>query len=162
MSKDKSPEVRVDEVPDQEPMAEVQDGPESVLKVAEDPETDEAPEVEQENWDKADLVQVCGVCGHEEHVTKAIGGVTLFMPTNSTAVHKLVCDKCKTEISLVFKNGITLTEDEKIALKAEYEAQQKAQMEVVHKTDGDGTPLDEDTDQPKTEGTDEQPQEESK
>jgi hypothetical protein len=102
-------------------------------------------------WDKADLVNVCGQCGHEEKITEAIGGVTLFMPTRSNVETRLVCSKCDTKMSLVFRNGTMLTDEEKAEARRQYDDARAPKMEVVE----DEGPVDE------TIGNDE-PQEESK
>ena len=87
------------------------------------------PEVEVETWDKADLTMVCGQCGYEETITEVIGGVTLFMSTNSEAETKLVCSECKATMSLLYRNGSMLTKEEKEALKVEQA--EKSKLTVV-------------------------------
>lgn len=97
------------------------------LLVAEDEESEKPQDSDVEKWDKADLIMVCGRCGTEEKVTEAIGGVTLFMPTTSQAETRLVCTKCGNMMSLSYRNGAMMTDEEKAELKAKQEEAQKEQ-----------------------------------
>jgi len=87
-------------------------------------EPEVVPEDPQVNWDKANLTMVCGQCGCEELVTEAFGGVTLFIPTNNKSQQKLVCPDCNATMTLLFRDGSWMTDEEKAALKAEYDAEQ--------------------------------------
>jgi hypothetical protein len=84
-----------------------------------------AEEPDVDVWDKADLTMVCGRCGAEEKVTEAIGGSTLFMPTTSLAETRLVCNVCGNTMSLLYRNGSMMTEEEKAEFKVKQEAAQK-------------------------------------
>ena len=88
----------------------------------------EEPDVEQ--WDKADLTMVCGRCKAEEKVTEAIGGATLFMPTTSQAETRLVCTECGNTMSLLYRNGAMMTDEEKVELEAK-KKEQEAQRDKV-------------------------------
>jgi len=97
---------------------------------SEDDEQEQEQEPEVEQWDKADLTMVCGRCKAEEKVTEAIGGATLFMPTTSQAETRLVCTECGNTMSLLYRNGTLMTDEEKAELKAKQEEAQ-AQREAV-------------------------------
>jgi len=96
----------------------IETGALEVLVEAESEEEDKPEEPEVDVWDKADLTMVCGRCGTEEKVTEAIGGATLFMPTTSQAETRLVCTNCGNIMSLAYRNGAMMTDEEKAALKA--------------------------------------------
>ena len=116
-----------------EPVIEAETAPEAG-KVIEPTE-----EVEVIEWDKADLTMVCGNCGTEEKITEAVGGVTLFMNTKSDSETRLVCPnpECGNRMSLLFRNGSFLTDEEKAQLKADYvAAQAKAKAEMKYDKDG--------------------------
>ena len=70
-------------------------------------------------WERADLIMVCGRCGSEEQVAVAYGGVTLYMPTNSTAETVLACTECGNRMTLLYKNGGDLTEEDKANIQAQ-------------------------------------------
>jgi len=96
------------------------------LLIAEEEKAD-AVEEDVEQWDKADLTMVCGRCKAEEKVTEAVGGATLFMPTTSKAETRLVCTECGNTMSLIYRNGAMMTDEEKAELKAKQEEAQKKQ-----------------------------------
>lgn len=97
---------------------------EEVTEDTPEPQPDVAEE-EINVWDKADLTMTCGRCGHHDFVTEAIGGATLYMPTNSEAVTRLVCSNCGNVMSLKYTNGRMFTEEEKAAIEAQKEAAKK-------------------------------------
>ena len=105
----------------------IESGAVEELLVAEEEDTEKSTEPEVEQWDKADLTMVCGRCGVEEKVTEAIGGATLFMPTTSQAETRLVCTECGNTMSLLYRNGTMMTDEEKAELKAKQEEAQRQQ-----------------------------------
>jgi len=102
---------------------------ELVTPESEEKKTTSDPEIDM--WDKADLTMVCGRCRAEEKVTEAIGGATLFMPTTSQAETRLVCTGCGNTMSLLYRNGALMTEEEKAEFKAKQEAQNKSPKETL-------------------------------
>jgi hypothetical protein len=124
MSEDKDQAMQAETAPEvnkviQEPVLE-----EPIAEKVDEGEVNPEPVVEVEVWDKADLTVVCGKCGHEEKITEAIGGVTLFMATKSDSETKLVCSECDNRMTLTFRNGVMLTAEEKVEAKKLYESMQ--------------------------------------
>lgn len=79
-----------------------------------------------EQWEFAEMFMVCGRCGEEEKITDAVGGATIFMPTNSASETRLVCKRCGNKMSLLYRNGRDLTEEE----RAEVEKMKNNELEV--------------------------------
>ena len=137
---------------------------EELLVVEEEKEvidpSDEAEEVEVDEWDKADLTMVCGRCEAEEKVAEATGGVTLFMPTTSLAETRLVCSKCGNKMSFVYRNGAMFTEEE----RAEFELSRRIQAaeQAKLKAEQDLEILGNVKDKDKVKETSDEPQKKSK
>ena len=135
---------KIDQVIDEQPMAET--APEVEKVIDEQPSDSEPIDIDIEGdseevivpeiWDKADLMVICGKCGHEEKITEAIGGVTIFMATKSDSETKLVCSECDNRMTLGFRNGTMLTEEEREDAKRQYDEAMAAKQPAEAKDDG--------------------------
>jgi len=72
----------------------------------------EGTEMKIQVWDQADLYIVCGRCNHEQFVTTGTGGIQIYMPTNSGAETRLVCENCNNIMSLKYRNGKNFSDEE--------------------------------------------------
>ena len=115
-----------------------------------------APKEEPIQWETAELTMICGRCGAEEKVAQAVGGVSLFMPTQSAIETVLACSECGNKMWLSYRNGRDLTEEEKAKLKAQQEAQNKGPKETLPEDH-----VDEDYDSADVKETSDEPQKES-
>ena len=126
----------------------------------EDEDADEVPgpstQEEPTQWETAELTMICGRCGAEEKVAQAVGGVSLFMPTQSAIETVLACSECGNKMWLSYRNGRDLTEEEKAKLKAQQEAQNKGPKETLPEDH-----VDEDYDSADVKETSDEPQKES-
>lgn len=98
--------------------------------VVPEPESEKAKAKDVESWETAELTMVCGRCGHEEKITDAFGAATIYMPTNSGSEVRLACDNCGNIMTLLYRGGRDLTEEEKAEIKAQQEEQKKQREQV--------------------------------